>query len=149
MVWLPGARADVVKVAIPPLSVPVPIGLPPSKKVTVPVGVPDPGATGETVAVKVTDCPKTGRLNDEVTVVVVLALLTVRDAVLLLVECTASAGYVAAMVCGLAATLAGVTFDVQVEAVLVLGVSVHAPVMLSVGSDELTPTVPRGLKEGA
>ena len=62
--------------AIPPLSVPVPIGLPPSRKVTVPVGVPAPGATAETVAVKVTDCPKTDGLADDVTVVAVSALFT-------------------------------------------------------------------------
>lgn len=55
MVWLPTVNAEVVNVATPPLSVPVPMGLPPSRKVTVPVGVPAPGATGETVAVKVTD----------------------------------------------------------------------------------------------
>ena len=30
---MPTANADVVNVAIPPLSVPVPIGLPPSRKV--------------------------------------------------------------------------------------------------------------------
>jgi hypothetical protein len=74
---LPTARADVVKVATPaPLSVPAPIGLPPSRKVTVPVGVPAPGATGETVAVNITDWPETEGLTDEVTAVVVFALLT-------------------------------------------------------------------------
>ena len=52
---MPTARADVVNVAMPPLSVPVPIGLPPSRNVTVPVAVPAPGATGDTVAVNVTD----------------------------------------------------------------------------------------------
>jgi len=61
---------------MPPLSVPVPIGLPPSRKVTVPVGVPAPGATGETVAVNVTDWPKIEGFTDEVTVVTELALLT-------------------------------------------------------------------------
>src|SRR5215472_7917688 len=70
------ARAEVVKVAWPLLSVPVPMGVPPSRKVTVPTGVPDPGATADTVAVKVTDWPKTDGFTDEVTVVVVLALLT-------------------------------------------------------------------------
>ena len=74
--WFPADRAEVVKVAMPPLSVPVPIGLPPSRNVTVPVGVPVPGATGETVAVKVTDWPKTEGFADEVTAVVVSALLT-------------------------------------------------------------------------
>ena len=89
---MPTASAEVVNVAMSPLSVPVPIGLPPSRNVTVPVGVPAPGATGETVAVNVTDWPKTDGFTDEVTVVVVSALLTVKLAVLLLVECTASAG---------------------------------------------------------
>ena len=55
MVWLPTANAEVVNVATPPLKVTVPMGLPPSRKATVPVGVPVPGATGDTVAVKVTD----------------------------------------------------------------------------------------------
>ena len=86
---MPTARADVVKVATPPLSVPVPIGLPPSRNVTVPVGVPAPGATAETVAVNVTDWPNTEGFCDEVTVVAVLALFTtcglpVSDPVLLL-----------------------------------------------------------------
>ena len=52
MVWLPAASAEVEKVALPPLSVPVPIGPPPSWKVTVPVGVPP---LPDTAAVKVTD----------------------------------------------------------------------------------------------
>src|SRR5579872_4173307 len=52
------------------------------------------------------------------------------------------------MVCGLVATFCGVTVDVQVEAVLVLVVSVHAPVILSVASEEVTATVPNGLKDG-
>ena len=74
---------------MPLLKVPVPIGLPPSRNVTVPVGVPEPGATGETVAVKVTDWPNTDGFADEVTVVVVFALFTtcglpVSDPVLLL-----------------------------------------------------------------
>ena len=52
---MPAVRAEVVNVATPPLSVPPPIELPPSRNVTLPVGVPTPGATAETVAVKVTD----------------------------------------------------------------------------------------------
>jgi len=63
-----------VNVAVPPDSVPVPSVVVPSRNVTVPVGVPVPGGTTATVAVKVTDCPKTGGLADEATVVVVLAL---------------------------------------------------------------------------
>ena len=70
------AKAEVVNVATPPLSVPVPMELPPSRNVTVPVAVPVPGATGETVAVKVTDWPMIDGFCDEVTLVVVLALLT-------------------------------------------------------------------------
>jgi len=65
-------------VATPALSVPVPMEVPLSRKVTVPVGVPDPGAEAETVAVKVTDWPKTEGLAEEVTVVVVFDLFTVR-----------------------------------------------------------------------
>jgi hypothetical protein len=52
------------------------MGLPPSRNVTVPVAVPAPGATGETVAVNVTDCPKAEGFCDEVTAVAVLVLLT-------------------------------------------------------------------------
>jgi hypothetical protein len=45
--------------------------------VTVPVGVPAPGDTALTVAVNVTDWPKTDGFTDEVTVAELLALLTV------------------------------------------------------------------------
>jgi hypothetical protein len=68
---------DVLKVAVPPLSVLEPKVVAPSLKVTVPVAVPDPGATAETVAVKVTDCPKTEGLAEAATAVVVLAVFTV------------------------------------------------------------------------
>jgi hypothetical protein len=64
---------DVVKVVVPPMSVPVPRVVEASLNVTVPVGVPAPGATALTVAVKVTDCPKTDGFADEVALVVVLA----------------------------------------------------------------------------
>ncbi len=63
----------VVKVATPPLSVPVPSVVEPSLNVTVPVGVPAPGAVAEMVAVKVTDWPKTDELGDAKSAVVVLA----------------------------------------------------------------------------
>src|SRR5438128_11788015 len=43
---------------------------------TVPVGVPVPGAVAVTVAVKVTDWPETEGLTEEATAVVVLAALT-------------------------------------------------------------------------
>ncbi|MGW8969766.1 hypothetical protein [Streptomyces platensis] len=46
-------------------------------KVTVPVGVPAPGATGATVAVNVTDWPTTDGSGEDVTVVVVAAWPTV------------------------------------------------------------------------
>jgi hypothetical protein len=66
-----------VNVAVPVAdNEPVPNEVVPSKNVTVPVGVPAPGAATVTVAVNVTACPKTGELTDEATVVVVLALLT-------------------------------------------------------------------------
>ena len=66
----------VVKVATPPLSVPVPSVVEPSLNVTVPVGVPTPGDVAVTVAVKVTDWPNTDGLTDEPSAVVVASLLT-------------------------------------------------------------------------
>ena len=47
-----------------------------SKKSTVPVGVPEPGALAATLAVKVTVWPKLDVLAEEVTVVVVLSCWT-------------------------------------------------------------------------
>src|SRR6266568_4625317 len=55
-----------------PFRVPVPRVLEPSLKVTVPVGVPAPGLFAVTVAVKVTDCPDTDGLPEELTDVAVL-----------------------------------------------------------------------------
>ena len=69
--------AEVLNVAEPLLKVPVPSVVAPSLNVTVPVGVPLPGATTATVAVNVTDCPKTDGFADEITIVVVLGMLTV------------------------------------------------------------------------
>ena len=66
--------------AAPPLSVPVPSVVVPSMKVTVPLGPPAavvPGAFTLTVAVKVTDCPDDDGLEEEETVMLVLAWLTV------------------------------------------------------------------------
>ena len=74
--------AVVLKVATPPLRVPVPNVAAPSLNVTVPVGVPAPGATAATVAVNVTDWPNTEGLADEVSEVVVLAMVTVCETVL-------------------------------------------------------------------
>jgi len=51
----PTLSVELVRVATPPDSVPVPKVVEPSRKVTVPVRVPDPGATAFTVAVRVTD----------------------------------------------------------------------------------------------
>ena len=49
----------------------------PSLKVTLPVGVPAPGATALTFAVKVTDCPTIAGFFDDVSVVAVDAAFTV------------------------------------------------------------------------
>src|SRR5438552_18726686 len=78
MLCVPALRAEVVRVACPlPSSGPLPMLLALSKNVTVPVALPDPGATTETVAVKVTGWPKREGLLFELTDVVVLAWLTV------------------------------------------------------------------------
>ena len=53
-----------------------PMALPLSKNWTVPVAVPAPGETAATVAVNVTDCPKTEGFTEDVNAVVVLALVT-------------------------------------------------------------------------
>jgi hypothetical protein len=78
MVWLPTASLDVLKLAVvvPPvvLSVPWPILVVPSAKVTVPVGVPEPLPV--TVAVNVTTWPKTDGLTEAATTVPVLPLPT-------------------------------------------------------------------------
>jgi hypothetical protein len=74
--WTPAVSDDVWKTAAPPLSVPEPIEVPPSKKVTVPVGVP-PNCEGVTVAVKVTVLPKIDGFVSLVTAVSGFALVTV------------------------------------------------------------------------
>ena len=51
LVWLPVVNVELVKVVCPPDSVAVPSVFVPSLNVTVPVGVPAPGATALTVAV--------------------------------------------------------------------------------------------------
>ncbi|MDT0459518.1 hypothetical protein RM550_28025, partial [Streptomyces sp. DSM 41527] len=66
---------------------------------TVPVGVPAPGATAATVAVKVTDWPTTDGSGADVTVVVVDAWLTVWVSVPLEPVKPASPLYVAVTVC--------------------------------------------------
>jgi hypothetical protein len=73
---MPNANVLVVNVAMPPDTAPVPRVVVPSKNVTVPVGLPAPGLTTVTVAVKVTLCPEVDGFTDEARPVAVLALLT-------------------------------------------------------------------------
>ena len=74
MEWVPTNRVEVVKVASPLLSVPVPSVVVPSLKVTVPVGVPP---VDFTVAVKVTDAPNVDGFREETSNVEDFALFTV------------------------------------------------------------------------
>jgi hypothetical protein len=74
---LPTASAEIANVALPALKLAVPRVEAPSRKVTVPVGVPAPGETALTVAVKVTDWPNTVGFTELVTVVELFDLLTV------------------------------------------------------------------------
>ena len=75
-----------------------PMALPLSKNWTVPVAVPAPGETAATVAVNVTDCPKTEGFTEDVNAVVVLALVTTwLTAVLVLVMKLESPEYTAVM----------------------------------------------------
>ncbi len=79
MVWVPRLRAAVVNVACPPLSVPVPSVVPPSLNVTTPVatvGIVAP-TFGDTVAVKVTDCPTALGFTEEASVAAEAPLVTV------------------------------------------------------------------------
>src|SRR5579863_7289054 len=80
MEWVVTESAEVLKDATPdPFRPIVPSGLAPSLKVTVPVGVPEPGSPAATVAVKVTDWPKTEGFVALTTAVVVVARLTSCD----------------------------------------------------------------------
>jgi hypothetical protein len=72
MVCVPGVSVEVLNVAWPFVSVTGAWAVPSTVKATVPVGVPEPGATAATVAVNVTAPPEDG-LAEDVTVVVVLA----------------------------------------------------------------------------
>src|SRR6516164_8914688 len=77
MVWLPRARVEVVNVAWAAVMVTLAASVvAPSVKVTVPVGVPVPGATATTVAVKVPVWANTDGLGEELTVVLLEALFT-------------------------------------------------------------------------
>ncbi len=74
MLCAPPDKDEVVSVAEPLLKVTgEPRLVPPSLNCTLPVGVPEPGATADTVAVKVTDCPNTEGLLFELTSVELLA----------------------------------------------------------------------------
>jgi hypothetical protein len=59
---VPTASAEVANVAVPPDNVPLPMLVAPSLNVTVPVGVPEPGANADIVAVNVTVWPNTDGL---------------------------------------------------------------------------------------
>ena len=74
---MPTVNDEVVKPAVPPLNVAVPKVVAESRNVTVPPGVPAPGALAETVAVKVTDWPNTDGLALLATVAVLASRLTV------------------------------------------------------------------------
>src|SRR5271157_5228226 len=77
----PAASPAVLKLACPPLSVPVPSVAPPFLKVTMPVGVPEPEhrfgqGVDSRAAVKVTVAPKAAGFFDETTETELPALLT-------------------------------------------------------------------------
>ena len=59
--------------ALPPTSATVARVVAPSWNVMVPVGVPEAGGTGVTVALRLTDCPKVDGLGEEFRLVVVAA----------------------------------------------------------------------------
>ena len=81
MVWEPTGKLPMAKVAVPDESSRFPgvrsVFVVESKKSTLPVGVPEPGALAVALAVKVNVCPKFDELAEELTAVVVLSLLTV------------------------------------------------------------------------
>jgi hypothetical protein len=81
--WPPTLRAEVLKVAVPLLNAAVPRRVAPSKKLTFPVGVPEPGADAATAAVIVTVAPTLEGFGEVPAVVVVAALFTVCVTVLL------------------------------------------------------------------
>ncbi len=77
--WEPTVSDVSVKAAVPLVSETVPRDVVPSIKLTLPVAVPAPGATAETIAVKVTDCPSEEGLGAAVKLVFVEAVLTTCD----------------------------------------------------------------------
>jgi hypothetical protein len=78
MVCVPTESFVVLNVAwcVVALTVPVPMVVDPSLKVTVPLGLPPKAPV--TVAVKVTACPLVDGFGEDVSFVVVVALFTVR-----------------------------------------------------------------------
>src|SRR5207247_2007218 len=66
-----------VREALPLTSATTPSEVAPSRNVTLPVGTPVAGATGLTVALRVTACPTAEGLGVDVKLVVVLARFTV------------------------------------------------------------------------
>jgi hypothetical protein len=77
--WLPRESVVILNVATPlafNVTGPVPRVVVPSRKVTVPVGVPVAGATAVTVAVKVTDWPSEDGLELDVSPTDALTTLT-------------------------------------------------------------------------
>ena len=75
--WEAAASVETVRLAWLPIRLAVPSGVLPSKNVTEPLGLPDPGLTTPTVALSVTGCPYTDGPMSIVSVVVVLAWLTI------------------------------------------------------------------------
>src|SRR4030088_1064598 len=103
MLWLPTPAYVTAHVAVPPTTgwlKQAAMSRPPSWKVIVPGGVPEPGGLAVTVAVKVTLCPETDGLTDELSAVVVGSWFTawVRAAEVL-VSKLASPLYMAVMLC--------------------------------------------------
>ena len=74
--WLPPANVVTARLATPPERVAVPSTVAPSLKVTLPVTVPDPGATALIVADRVTDWPDTAGFGEAVNVAFVVAGFT-------------------------------------------------------------------------
>jgi hypothetical protein len=92
IVWLVRDSELVESVALPFVRETVPKVVAPSLNMTLPAGVPPPGATAVTVAVKVTDWPKFEGLSDDVTTEDVDALFTtcVREGDVLVVKLASS-----------------------------------------------------------
>jgi len=77
MLCAPTVSVELVYVEAPELSDIVASVVAPSLKVTEPEGVPAPGDTAVTVAVKVTSCPNADGFTEDVTALKLSALLTV------------------------------------------------------------------------